>query len=358
MRQAGAGLLLTNVFRMLIKWRLFNRIKKGTIRFQALARGYNVRKLLAAVEIQQCFRRYIARKKFKMLKSAVISLQCGTRSRTARKFFFELRKEQKDVGKLKANNEKLKEEMASLRAMLAAQAKESAAGEEHKREIQEKEDKIAAHEKRIAEIERELVAKQQMIEKLEAEVARQKEESARDKEELTQLRQRRVAQQAQQSPKGRHGRKMSAAGSGSLPSIVLEGMTIPADAAGHDVLAEYRARVAILEEELEEERRLRRQADGEVIKLRAEASGVKLNEDDLKALLSPQLGGGRSEPISEESSFADDESPRRYVYASSLWKERFRGRCVYVVEFQCRTPVEVLQYQSNHCQIRSVGHPR
>jgi myosin-5 len=307
---------------MLLKWRLFRRIKKGTVRFQALLRGYQARKLLAAIKVQKVYRRYIAQKKFKKLRSAVIALQCATRSRTARRSFAELKKEQKDVGKLKANNEKLKEEMASLRAMLAAQAKESAAGEEHKREIQEKEDKIAALEKRIAEIEKELAAAKQMVEKLEADMARQGEESSRDKEELSQLRLRRT-QQAQQSPKGRHGRKVSGAGSGSLPTIALEGMPIPSDLAGQDVLAEYRSRVAILEEELEEERRVRRQADGEVIKLRAEASGVKLNDDDLRALLAPQLAGGRSEPISEESSFADDESPKRYVFPKPHFEAAF-----------------------------------
>jgi hypothetical protein len=93
----------------------------------------------------------------------------------------------------------------------------------------------------------------------------------------------------------------------------------PADYVSPEVLAQHRAKVAILEEELEEERRLRRQADGEIIKIRAQMNGVKLNEEDLKALLAPQLAGGRSEPISEESSFADEESPKRYVLDRIHW---------------------------------------
>jgi hypothetical protein len=49
-----------------------------------------------------------------------LALQCRKRHRDAIHAMLELKKEQKDVGKLKGHNEKLKEEMASLRAMLAA----------------------------------------------------------------------------------------------------------------------------------------------------------------------------------------------------------------------------------------------
>lgn len=53
-------------------------------------------------------------------------------------------------------NNKLKEEMASLRAMLNAQAKESAASDKHVKELKEKQDRIDYLEKRVAEIEKEL----------------------------------------------------------------------------------------------------------------------------------------------------------------------------------------------------------
>ena len=50
-------------------------------------------------------------------------------------------------------------------------------------------------------------------------------------------------------------------------------------------LAEARAQVAMLEQALEQERAARRETDSEVIKLRAQANGVHLGEDELKALL-------------------------------------------------------------------------
>lgn len=228
----------------------------------------------------------------------------------------DLKKEQKDVGKLKENNERLKQEMASLRAMLAAQAKESAAGDAHKKELEEKEARIAELEKKIAEIEKELAAAKLLVDKLEADLKAQAEESSKDKDQIQQLRNRQLRRQdAPGSP--RHNRKVSSSsfGSGNLGHLAppsLEG--VPADYVSPEVLAQHRAKVAILEEELEAERRLRREADGEIIKLRAAINGVKLNEDDVNALLAPQLGGA-SAAMSEESSYSDEELPsKRYVW--------------------------------------------
>ena len=50
-------------------------------------------------------------------------------------------------------------------------------------------------------------------------------------------------------------------------------------------LAEHQAMVAKLDEELETERRFRREADGEIIKLRAQMSGVTLEDSDVDALI-------------------------------------------------------------------------
>jgi len=294
-------MLLTTNFRMLIHWRTYNRAKKGTIQYQALVRGYNVRKLMATIEVQKYYRRYIAKKKYTMLQSAILSLQTASRARTARKFLNELKKEQKDVGKLKGMNEKLKQEMASLRAMLSAQAKESAADEKHKKAIQAKEQRIAELEKKIKDIEKELDAAKKMVEKLESDIARQAEEAAKDKEQIHQLRTHRRGR-TPESPI--QTRKIMSGHSGHPPPPPPEGM--PADYVSPEVLAEHRSRVAKLQEELEEERTLRREADGEIIKLRAAMSGVKLNEDDVDALLAPQ----RAEAVSEESSIADEEMKR------------------------------------------------
>jgi hypothetical protein len=219
-------------------------------------------------------------------------------------------KEQKDVGKLKQNNEKLKEEMGSLRAMLAAQAKEGAASETHNREIAEKQKRITELERRIAEIEKELEVAKKMCDKLENDLVLQKEASAKEIEQTRQNRQRR---NPNESP-GVSNHKKIASSSGPLP----EGM--PSDYVSPEVVAEHRARVATIEEELEYERNLRRQADGEIIKLRASINGVKLNDEDVSALLAPQLSSIRSETMSEESSFADEKTPAkiRYVNAYSL----------------------------------------
>jgi myosin heavy subunit len=307
LRQADAGMQLTNVFRMLIKWRSFNRAKSGTIQYQAIMRGRNVRRIFAAVKAQTHFRMYTRQKNFVSLKSAILALQCATRFRAARSVFGELMKEQKDVGKLKQNNEKLKEEMGSLRAMLSAQAKEGAASETHNREIAEKQKRITELERRIAEIEKELEVAKKMVDKLENDLVLQKETSAKEIEQTRQNRQRR---NPNESP-GQSNHKKIAGTSGHTPSLP-EGM--PSDYVSPEVVAEHRARVATIEEELEYERNLRRQADGEIIKLRASINGVKLNDEDVSALLAPQLSSIKSETMSEESSFADEKTPAKIRY--------------------------------------------
>jgi myosin heavy subunit len=304
---------------MLIKWRSFNRAKSGTIQFQSIIRGHNIRRMLASVKVQAHYRMFIRQKKFVSLKSAILALQCATRFRAARKIFTELMKEQKDVGKLKQNNEKLKQEMGSLRAMLSAQAKEGAASETHNREIAEKQKRIIELERRVAEIERELEAAKKMVDKLESDLVLQKETATKEIEQTKQNRQRRNST-ANESP-SQSNRKIA-----SVP----EG--IPADYVSSEVLAEHRSRVATLEEELDYERKLRHQTDGEIIKLRAASNGVKLNDEDVSALLAPQLSSLRSETVSEESSYADGNTPAKVRYVNA-------DRLLLPVIFQCLASV-------------------
>jgi len=257
-----------------------------------------------------------------VLRSAIIALQCRRRVKDAKKLFDELKKEHKDVGKLKGMNDKLKEEMASLRAMLAAQAKESAANEEHDRALAEKQKIIDDLEKRIAEIEKELAAAKAKVSKLEADLSRQFSESQRDKEQINQLQKSRssasphVSSSHRKTPSndGIMRRRPSTDAISPLPS------SVPADYVSPEMLAQHRSRVAKLEEELEGERRLRREADGEIIKLRAAANGVKLDEGMISDLLSQ---GDMTR--SEESSFAADESPSKLRYVvkkSDDWSSR------------------------------------
>jgi myosin heavy subunit len=321
-------MLLTIVFRMLIKWRSFNRAKSGTIQFQSIIRGHNIRRMLASVKVQTHYRMYIRQKKFVVLKSAILALQCATRFRAAKKIFTELMKEQKDVGKLKQNNEKLKQEMGSLRAMLSAQAKEGAASETHNREIAEKQKRIIELERRVAEIERELEAAKKMVDKLESDLVLQKETAAKEIEQTKQNRHRRN-NTANESP-SQSNRKIASAPEG-----------IPADYVSPEVLAEHRSRVATLEEELDYERKLRHQTDGEIIKLRAASNGVKLNDEDVSALLAPQLSSLRSGTVSEESSYADGDTPAkvRYVTADRLLLPVIFHRLASIVDFHCLVSV-------------------
>jgi chromosome segregation ATPase len=229
---------------------------------------------------------------------------------------FDLKREQKDVGKLKQNNEKLKEEMASLRAMLAAQAKQGAADSAHAKELAEKEKHIAELEKRIAQIEKELEDAKAQVEKLELETKKYHEESLLDKETIRGLQSRRPgvihtripSLDAPPSPESRRTRNISGdVGTGTLPIL-------PSNYVSPEELAKHRSKVATLEEELEAERRFRRQADGEIIKLRAKVNGVDLNDDDVNDLLAQRLDTPRSEMVSEESSFADESASKfRYI---------------------------------------------
>ena len=115
-------MLLTNHYRMQINRRKYNRSKRGTIAYQALFRGFARRRVLAAIKLQTYRRMFRLRTNYRMLKSALLALQCATRVRIAKSVLKGLQGEQKDIGKLKENNEKLKMEMQSLKAMLAARS--------------------------------------------------------------------------------------------------------------------------------------------------------------------------------------------------------------------------------------------
>jgi myosin V len=311
LRKEDAGQLLTNHFRMLLKLRRYSRARKGTVRYQALVRGRNTRRVLAAMKVQKYQRRYVGRKNYRKLKSAVLSVQCLQRAGAARKIFNELKKEQKDVGKLKGMNQKLKDEMATLRAMLAAQAKESNATAAHEKALAEKQARIAELEKRVAAIEKELEEAKKMVEKLEGDIKRQSESAANDKETIYQLKSRGVGPAISSPSTSAHRKKPSSADFGPLPAGV------PSDYVSPEALAEHRARVAKLEEELDEERKLRRQADGEIIKLRAAINGVKLDDQMVSALLAPQVSS--SGINSEESSFNGDDVPSKLRYVLCIF---------------------------------------
>ena len=292
--------MLTKNFRMLIVLRRFNRAKDGTILFQSLFRGYATRRVLAAIKIQSQYRMRKQHHIFSSIRSATIALQCLQRLGMAKKVLQALKFEQKDIGKLKENNEKLKLEMASLKAMLAAEAKGSATKAASEKELRAKEEEIAKLEKRIVELETELEKEKEMVKKIEKKLQNEKTQSSKREEEITILRQqnqnmKNAVPLPPSSPISTPKRKKSAS---SDAPVITEKIYVERDVDPEE-LVEQKALVAKLERELERERMSRRTADGEVIRLRAEINGVKLNADEVAALI-PTGKKGTSAPSSPE----------------------------------------------------------
>lgn len=333
LREEAAGVLLTKNFRMLIVLRRFNRAKDGTILLQSLFRGYATRRVLAATMIQSQYRMRKEHHQFMSIRSAAIALQCRQRRGIAKKVLAALKYEQKDIGKLKANNQKLKLEMASLKAMLAAEANNSATKAASEKELRVKEEEIKKLEKRIAELEAELEKEKEVFRKLEKKLKNEKQQSAKREEEISILRQQNQNMKnnlllppssPMQSPSRKEikpspARNMSASSPSHKTKTATEKVFVQQDVDPLE-LAEQKAIVARLEHDLERERLSRRNADGEVIRLRAEINGVKLNaeevaaliptgDDVVKALPLPEL---EPEPqVDSESSFEEDTEMQR-----------------------------------------------
>eukprot|EP00751_Fragilariopsis_kerguelensis_P003632 CAMPEP_0170814840 /NCGR_PEP_ID=MMETSP0733-20121128/37986_1 /TAXON_ID=186038 /ORGANISM="Fragilariopsis kerguelensis, Strain L26-C5" /LENGTH=1580 /DNA_ID=CAMNT_0011173051 /DNA_START=245 /DNA_END=4987 /DNA_ORIENTATION=+ len=283
LRRATASLLLSNHYRMQISRRRYNRAKRGTIKFQAVFRGVTIRRLLAATKLETFYRKYRRRKDFTMLRSAVIALQCKIRVNIAKKEVKGMVGEQKNIGKLQENNERLKMEMNSLKAMLAAQAKEDASNIAHSSELESKEKEISKLEKRVVELETQLANEKVIIAKLETDLKNQKEQTAEATSSVGPHRRQRSS--GPLSPK-----KMAAVNAVDPSSVVsLQMPNISSNHVSPDVLAKHKHKLSQLKEELQAERMLRREADGEIIKLRAAINGVQLNESEVNDLLAQKL---------------------------------------------------------------------
>ena len=189
------------------------------------------------------------------------------------------------MGKIKQHNEKLKMEMASLKAMLQAQAASDAGKAESEKAVEEKQKEIDALEARIAVLEAELEKEKENVKKLENDLNVQKGSNKRLSQDLQY--QKELVAQAPQTPMHRkHSRGKSlnedlAAPASPLPQSAAHERVASAPAEqlvdavviGHTItpeaLAQHRAEVARLEEQLEEERRMGRTARIEVKNLRA-----------------------------------------------------------------------------------------
>ena len=327
-------MLLTNHFRMQINRRKYDRSRRGTIRLQAQYRGRAVRKVNACTKIQSFQRMRVHNVAFTKLRSAVIAIQCCVRRAGAKKAFDQLKKEQKDVGKLKQHNVKLKQEMASLRAMLQAQAADKAGKAESEKAIAEKQKEIDRLEARIAELEAELDAEKENVKRLEDDINVQKTNNKRLSESLEYQKELAARAPAGSTSPVPHQRKHSRGSSGTavptekVVEAVVVGATVTPEA-----LAMHRAEVARLEEQLEEERRMSRAARIEVKNLRA----AMVDKGVVDFTASTEISDNVSEMSGSEMDRSDIPPPSeldsmRYVQFA-LWSMRGLGRVCSVIPF-------------------------
>lgn len=292
LREAVAADLLTKNFRMLVVQRRFLKAKNGTVLFQGLFRGYAARRVFAATKIQSQYRMRKDHYKFIEMKKGAIALQCRHRIRVAKKVLAALKFEQKDIGKLKANNAQLKQEMASLKAMLAAEAKGKSEKEEVERELRKKEAEIMKLEKRIVELESELEKEKENMKKLEKKLEKEIKNSSKREDEISALREQNKNLQNSAPPPPPPTRSSSIGSPQSTKSHFSEREI------DNEEFLQQKERIMRLEKELDIERNSRKEADGEVIRLRAAINGVKLDESMIQSLI--PAGDDLSKPSAEE----------------------------------------------------------
>jgi myosin heavy subunit len=311
---------------MQINRRKYNRGRRGTVRLQAQYRGRAIRKVNAATKIESYRRMHVCRSAYKKLKSATVALQCALRRGIAKKTLAQLKHEQKDMGKLKENNEKLKMEMASLKAMLQAQAASDAGKVQSEKAIAEKQKEIDRLESRIKQLEVELSKEKENVKKLENDLNVQRGSNQRLSHDL-QYQKELLSRAPPSSPGGqaskKHTRAFSSDGiedtaskthsravsaNASIPEPLVDAVVI-----GHSItpeaLAMHRAEVARLEDQLDEERRVGRAARIEVKNLRAAMADKGMT--DFTA--STEISDNVSEISGSEHQQSELEPETRYV---------------------------------------------
>jgi myosin-5 len=341
LRKEVASQLLTNNLRMQLVRRRFNLKKRGTIQLQGIARGRATRKLRAAIKVQTFARMLKLRTIYTKIKSAVLALQCKLRVCIACAELGELKKEQKDVGKLKQNNEKLKTEMASLKAMLTAQAQSAASSNKSSQDMLKKKQEIELLERRIKKLEVELEREKELVKGLEDKLVKQKDAFEKEKthmqqshsHELSRVATAAVRSSAPASPRSpRLARESPKLGTTRKIDSIDESLmmpNMPSNYVSPEVVAQHKAMVTMLENELESERKLRLEADGEIIQLRANLNGVQLGASEVQEILakqSPVVVSRKMEaPVAieegnesydEDESGEDENQATRYVHDS------------------------------------------
>ncbi|KAL7552091.1 hypothetical protein ACHAWF_015304 [Thalassiosira exigua] len=333
LREAQASLLLTNNFRMQINRKKYNRSRRGTVRLQAQYRGRNVRKVNAATKIQSFRRMRVRTVAYTKLKSATIALQCCLRRSEAKKVFDEIKRAQKDMGKLKEHNEKLKMEMASLKAMLQAQAASDAGKAESERAIAEKQKEIDQLEARIAQLEAELSEEKENVKRLEDDLNVQKEDNQKLSRDLQH--QKELVSRGAPSPVPTHRQTERQSRAAPQTAVAAE-KVVDAVVVGHTItpeaLAQHQSEVARLEEQLEEQRRMSRAARIEVKNLRAAIA----DKGVVDVTAPTEISDNVSEMSGSEIDRSDVPVPSEVepnIRCVNLSLEMVTDMCVFVIPF-------------------------
>ena len=249
LREAKAAMTMTKNLRMLAARRRFLQLVRGCTLFQQRLRRFVARKVTSAVRIQTYWRMWWRCGIYYGLLKCVIVMQSRCRKFIARRQFKVIKSEQRDVGKLQEEKERLRSEMGALKAMLKSQAKSErkvAAGGGREKVLV---DELAVWKGKCNELEKENL-------RLKGELARSKMESVAVLQPLSPSRTR-SADSGNRSPTSPRSPKRAA--------------------------AETTIMIAKLESELQEQREVvrsertkRRLGEAEVIKIRAKLQGVEV----------------------------------------------------------------------------------
>ncbi|CAM9289004.1 unnamed protein product, partial [Phaeothamnion confervicola] len=174
LRQCRAAMRLQTTARRFVAQSQFLHFRGAVVALQSRLRGRCARALyremrrdVMAVRLQAWSRQLPQRRRLVRLRRAAIALQCAARWRGARRAYKQLRLEAKDVGNLKRDNDKLKEEIRLMREMAikaasntareeVSAAKASAAAAETEASLLRT--KVAVLEARVRELEADVVS--------------------------------------------------------------------------------------------------------------------------------------------------------------------------------------------------------
>jgi len=155
-----------------------------------------------------------------------------------------------------------------------------------------KQKEITKLKERIAELETLLADEKAIIAKLETDMKNQKEQTEAMMASTSLHRKQRSS--GALSPK-----KMAAVHEVDPSSVTsLQMPNMPSNYVSPEVVAKHKHKLSKLEKELRAERMHRREADGEIIKLRAAINGVQLNDAEVNDLLAQKL---QETPSAKES---------------------------------------------------------